>query len=52
MSKNSLICRKLTSRGILYSEGEKWKNQRSILGVPFTFEKLKERIPIVNQVVK
>ncbi|CAD8075856.1 unnamed protein product [Paramecium sonneborni] len=42
---------KLTSRGILYSEGQKHKQQRSILGVHFTYDKLKERIPIVNQVV-
>lgn len=34
------------------AEGEEWKHQRNILGSAFTFEKLKSRIPMINQIVK
>ncbi|CAK72114.1 unnamed protein product (macronuclear) [Paramecium tetraurelia] len=42
---------KFTSRGILYSEGQRFRQQRQILGNHFTYDKLKERMPKVNQVV-
>ncbi|CAD8198391.1 unnamed protein product [Paramecium octaurelia] len=42
----------LLSKGLLFAEGEKWKEQRSLLGDHFLFEKLKDRIPMMNQVTR
>ncbi|CAK81416.1 unnamed protein product (macronuclear) [Paramecium tetraurelia] len=38
--------------GLILSEGDRWKRQRMFLGQAFTFEKLKSRIQMMNQVVK
>lgn len=40
------------SKGLVLSEGDSWKWQRKFLGNAFTFEKLKARIPMINEVVK
>ncbi|CAD8205743.1 unnamed protein product [Paramecium pentaurelia] len=42
----------LIDKGLLMAEGEEWKHQRNLLGSAFTFEKLKSRIPMINQIVK
>ncbi|CAK72113.1 unnamed protein product (macronuclear) [Paramecium tetraurelia] len=42
---------KLSSTSILFGEPQKVKQQRSLLGEAFTFEKLKQRTPIINQVL-
>ncbi|CAD8107911.1 unnamed protein product [Paramecium sonneborni] len=41
----------LLSKGLLFAEGVKWKEQRNLLSDHFLFEKLKERIPMINQVI-
>lgn len=38
-------------KGLVMSEGNDWKRQRKFLGNAFTFEKLKARIPMINEVV-
>ncbi|CAD8174942.1 unnamed protein product [Paramecium octaurelia] len=38
--------------GLVLSEGDRWKRQRMFLGQAFTFEKLKSRVQMMNQVVK
>ncbi|CAD8161750.1 unnamed protein product [Paramecium octaurelia] len=42
----------LLSGGLLFTEGPKWKQQRTLVGDHFLFQKLKARIPMINQVVK
>ncbi|CAD8159924.1 unnamed protein product [Paramecium pentaurelia] len=42
---------KLSSTSILFGEPQKVKQQRNLLGEAFTFEKLKQRTPIINQVL-
>ncbi|CAD8199300.1 unnamed protein product [Paramecium octaurelia] len=42
----------LIDKGLLMTEGEEWRYQRNLLGSAFTFEKLKSRIPMINQTVK
>ncbi|CAD8192942.1 unnamed protein product [Paramecium pentaurelia] len=42
----------LLSKGLLFAEGEKWKEQRNLLGEHFLYDKLKDRIPMMNQVVR
>ncbi|CAD8071021.1 unnamed protein product [Paramecium primaurelia] len=39
-------------KGLVFSEGDRWKRQRNFLGSAFTFEKLKSRIPMMNLVVE
>ncbi|CAD8171018.1 unnamed protein product [Paramecium octaurelia] len=43
---------RLMGQGLLYQSGQKWKSQRKLLGKPFDYDKLKARIPMMNQVVK
>ncbi|CAD8076893.1 unnamed protein product [Paramecium primaurelia] len=43
---------RLMGQGLLYQYGLKWKNQRQLLGKPFDYDRLKSRIPMMNQVVK
>ncbi|CAD8075858.1 unnamed protein product [Paramecium sonneborni] len=42
---------KLSSTSILFGEPDKVKQQRNLLGEAFTFEKLKQRTPIINEVL-
>ncbi|CAD8166782.1 unnamed protein product [Paramecium octaurelia] len=39
-------------KGLAMSEGENWKRQRKFLAPAFTFEKLKSRLLMMNQVVE
>ncbi|CAD8094874.1 unnamed protein product [Paramecium sonneborni] len=42
----------LLQGGLLFTEGSKWQQQRKLLGDHFLFQKLKSRIPMINQVIK
>ncbi|CAD8118886.1 unnamed protein product [Paramecium sonneborni] len=42
----------LIDKGLLMKEGEEWKYERNLLGSVFTFEKLKQRIPMINKIVR
>lgn len=35
---------------MVFQHGEKWKNQRNLLGDPFKYEYLKSRLPMINEV--
>ncbi|CAD8068225.1 unnamed protein product [Paramecium primaurelia] len=39
-------------KGLVLSEGDRWKRQRKLLGTAFTFEKLTSRLPMINQVIE
>lgn len=39
------------AKGLVMVEGQDWKRQRKLLGAAFTFEKLKARLPMINEVV-
>lgn len=36
---------------MIFTNGAKWKHQRSVLGSSFNFEKLKGRLPIIVEIV-
>ncbi|CAD8091771.1 unnamed protein product [Paramecium sonneborni] len=49
---NPFMIPSFIQKGLVMSEGESWKRQRKFLGSAFTFEKLKSRLPMMNQVVQ
>ncbi|CAD8122213.1 unnamed protein product [Paramecium sonneborni] len=49
---NPFVINSFMQKGLILSEGERWKRQRKFLGLAFTFEKLTARIQMMNQVIE
>ncbi|CAD8127293.1 unnamed protein product [Paramecium sonneborni] len=40
----------LIQKGLVFSMGEKWKSQRTVLSESFEYDQLKSRLPMINEV--